>query len=218
MLLLINYLETLALICSIINYKKFETKALKGFLFLLMLTNIVEWGNFYRLFAIKHSTNWVANIRNPIEFIFIGWFYSTIINNTKIKLYIKWLNWFIIVTSVINLIFFQGFYYLDSYTIILGSCFCLYYIIVYLIQLMKTPNIPNLLLYPYFWISVGFLFFYTGQSILLSFFQYFLYINDFSSFRTIWYFFIILINIILYSCLSIAFFCRLKPTNTLLQE
>lgn len=218
MLLLCNYLEVFALISSIINYRKLETKALRGFLFLLILTNIVEWGIFFKFFSINHTSNWVANIRNPIEFVFIGWFYSTIINDSKTKQHIKWLNWAILIASLINFIFFQGFYYLDSYTIILGSCICLYYIIQYLIQLMKTPDIPNLLKYPYFWISVGFLFFYAGQSILLSFFQYFLSIHDFKSFWPVWNFFITLINIILYTCLIIAFFCRLKSKNTLLQE
>lgn len=216
--LLIHILELLTLFVCIINFRQLESRALKGFLFLLILTNIVELGNFYKILIINHSNNWVANFRNPIEFVFIGWFYSTIINDTKKKLLIKYLNWVLVVASTINLCFFQGFYYLDSYTIILGSCFSLYYIIEYLLQLMKTPSIPNLIQYPYFWISVGFLFFYTGQSILLSFFQYFLFINDFNSFRSIWSFFITLINIILYVCLSIAFFCRLKPANTLLQE
>ncbi len=216
--LFIHILESIALLSCTINFKKLESKALKGFLFLLILTNIVEWGNHYKLFIINHSNNWVANLRNPIEFAFIGWFYIQIIENPIIKKRIKYLSWVILLSSVINFCFFQGFRYLNSYTIILGSCICVYYIFEYFKQMMNTPGSVSLFKNSYFWISVGFLFFYTGQSILLSFFQYFLSINNFKPFLPIWEFFITLIIIILYSCLTISFFCRLKPTNTSLQE
>lgn len=210
--------ELLALLSCIINFKKLESTALKGFLFLLILTNIVEWGNLYKLFIINHSNNWVANLRNPIEFIFIGWFYIQLIDIPKIKNRIKKLSWFLTIISAINFSFFQGFTYLNSYTIILGSCVCIYYIFEYFVYLIQTAKSQNQWSNPYFWISIGFLFFYTGQSILLSFFQYFLSINNFGSFRPIWKYFITVINIILYTCLIISFFCRLKPTNTSLQE
>ena len=215
---LIHFIELLALFSCIINFKKLPTKELKWFLFLLLLTNIVEWGNGYRLFTINHSNNWISNIRNPIEFIFIGWFYSQIIENNKVKKQIKYLSLIIVLASLINFLFFQGFRYLNSYTIILGSCFCIYFIVSYLLEVMEKSNIPKLYKEANFWISMGFLFFYSGQSILLSFFQYFINIDDFESFITIWDFFITLINLILYPCISIAFFCRAKPTNTSLQE
>lgn len=204
--------EAVALISCIINFRKLQTSALKLFLVLLIITNIAEWGNFYKLFIINHSNNWVANIRNPIEFVFIGWFFIQIIENPKLKNRIKFFNWFIIISSIINFSFFQGFKYLNSYTIILGSCLCVYYIFEYFRQVIVKPAAYNLLRNSYFWISVGFLFFYTGQSILLSFFQYFLNINNFNEFRPLWRIFITLINFILYTCLSIAFFCRVKPT------
>ena len=194
------------------------SKAIKGFLFILMLTNIVELGSYYKLFVITHASNWVYNLRNPIEFAFIGWFYIQIIENPIIKKRIKYLTYLICFSSAINFFFFQGFRYLNSYTIILGSCICIYYIFEYFKQMMNTPGSVSLFRNPYFWISVGFLFFYTGQSILLSFFQYFLSTNNFKPFFPIWQFFITLINIILYSCLTISFFCRLKPTNTSSQE
>jgi len=214
----IKIFELIALFSCIINFKKLPTKELKWFLFLLLLTNVVEWGNHYRLFMINHSNNWIANIRNPIEFVFIGWFYSQIIENDKVKNLIKYLSIFLVLASLINFLFFQGFRYLNSYTIILGSCFCIYYIVSYLLEVMEKADIPKLYKEANFWISMGFLFFYSGQSILLSFFQYFLSIGNFESFIPIWRFFITLIILILYPCLSIAFFCRAKPTSKLLQE
>jgi len=218
MIITIKIFELIALFSCIINFKKLPTKELKWFLFLLLLTSIVEWGNHYRLFTINHSNNWVANIRNPIEFVFIGWFNSQIIENDKVKKQIKYLSIFLVLASLINFLFFQGFRYLNSYTIILGSCFCIYFIVAYLLEVMEKADIPKLYKEANFWISMGFLFFYSGQSILLSFFQYFLSIGNFKSFNPIWSFFITIINLILYPCLSIAFFCRAKPTNTLLQE
>lgn len=210
--------ELLALFSCIINFKKLQSDALKGFLFLLILTNIAEWGNMYKLFIINHSNNWVANLRNPIEFWFIGWFYMQLIHNPTTIKRIKKLSWFILLSSAINISFFQGFTYLNSYTIILGSCVCLYYIFEYFVNLIQTAKSQNQWSNPYFWISIGFLFFYTGQSILLSFFQYFLSIHNFDPFRPIWQYFNTVINLILYTCLIISFFCRPKPTNTLSQE
>lgn len=208
---LILFLELVALLSCLYNFKQLKSSPLKWFLLLLVVTNFVEWGNHFHLFTINHSHNWISNIRNPFEFIFISWFYTKIIENPSLHKRIKVIAVFVFLASVLNFLFFQGYRYLNSYTIILGGCSGIYYIVLYFREVIEKAAIPNLYKHPYFWISVGFLFFYMGQSILLSFFQYFLITNQFKVFLPIWTIFIYLINFILYTCLSIAFFCRIKP-------
>jgi hypothetical protein len=203
--------ELIALLSCLYNFKQLKSSPMKWFLLLLVVTNLVEWGNHFDLFIINKSTNWISNIRNPFEFLFISWFYTKIIENPSLQKRIKVIAAFIFLASVLNFLFFQGYRYLNSYTIILGGCSCIYFIVLYFREVIEKAAIPNLYKHPYFWISVGFLFFYMGQSILLSFFQYFLFTNQFKAFLPIWTIFIYLIIFILYTCLSIAFFCRIKP-------
>jgi hypothetical protein len=72
----------------------------------------------------------------------------------------------------------------------------------------------NLLRNPFFWISTGYLFLYTGLFVLINFGEYFTFLKEFNSFRPIWDFFTNLIITILYSCLLVAFSFRYKQTNT----
>lgn len=207
----ILFFELIALLSCLYNYKQSASKVLKWFLLLLVITNLVEWGNHFQLFIINKSNNWIANIRNPFEFLFISWFYTKIIENQLLHKRIKIISALVFIASILNFLFFQGFRYFNSYTVILGGCSCIYFMVLYFKEVIEKATIPNLYKHPYFWISVGFLFFYLDQSILLSFFQYFLITNQFKAFLPIWKIFITLINLILYTCLSIAFFCRIKP-------
>jgi len=211
------WFELIALILCLVNFRHLQTRAMKGFLLLLLMNNAVEWGNFFHLFVINNSNNWTANIRNPLEFAFIGWFFKQITDNKQLHKRINLLTAVILVSSALNFFFLQGFRYLNSYTIILGSCIGVYYIFEYVRETIEKAEIPDLVHHPYFWVSVGYLFFYAGQSVLLSFFQYFLSTGNFEPFIPIWSIFITLINFILYTCLSISFFCRIKQPGILYQ-
>lgn len=205
--------ESVAFIAAISNYFKTKKPVLKWFSLFLLLTNFIEWGNIFRLFSIKHSNNWVANLFNPVEFAFYGWLYFSVIDNNDDRKKIKTVFTLFLFATIINISFGQGFIYFDSYSYIFGCCFLILCVYLYFRQLINSVTEIKILTNPYFWISIGVLFFYTGQAFLMAFFQYFLYIKDFESFRSVFFFFNNLLNAILYSCLSISFFCNPKQLN-----
>jgi hypothetical protein len=180
----------------------------------MFLTNLVEWGNIFKLFIIRHSNNWVANLFNPVEFAFYTWLYCGIIENYKLGTRIMCLFFLYLTLTVINISFFQGLLYFDSYSYIFGCCCMVYCVYLYFNQLMLNISDSNILINPIFWISTGVLFFYAGQAFLMAFFEYFLYIRDWAAFRSTFFFINNFLNILLYSCLTIAFFCRPRQPGT----
>lgn len=214
MKILIPILVLLLPIIHFINYRQSKIIVLKRFIFLLIGYAITKWFIYLEVLNKDTTRNIVINILTIFEFIFIGWFYSQIIRNKIIKQRIKVLNIILLFTSVTNYIFLQGFYKLNSYTIILGSCISIYYIFEYFKEIIAHVENKNILQSPFFWISTGYLFLYTGLFVLMNFGEYFSILNEFNSFRPIWDFFINLTTTILYSCLLVAFSFKFKQTNT----
>lgn len=196
------------------NYRYLNHGVLKKFILLIVPYAIVNWVNFWASTNNDDLNILAYNLIRIYELIFIGWFYSQLIKSTKTLKRFKILNWILIVVSILNILFIEGFYELNSYTIILGSCISVYYIFEYFKEMIQHTQSINLLQNPFFWISIGYLFLFIGLFILVCFGAYFKYLNDFDSFLPIWYLFNNLIFTILYSCLLIAFSFRLKPTIT----
>lgn len=207
-------LELLALFFCIKKYKKLSPTYFKWFLPLLLLTNIVEWGNYFKLFSYHHSNNWIYNIFNPIEFCFYGWLYYNYITNSVKRKIILYSCVVLIVAYLLNMLFIQGMVFFNSYTFLLGCLLMIYFTYLYFDQSIKSVSNTSITKTPFFWISVGVLFFYSGEFILWSFFQYFLTIKDFKGFRPLFHFFSPVLNAILYACISISFFYPQKQPNT----
>jgi len=214
------WFELGALIICAVRFKELKKdKILKWFLLLLIVTNIVEWGSYFGFFTIfrsnpdKKSSNWIYNIFDPLEFGFFCYYYYCLIGSEKIKKRIIGLYALLLMLACINVSFIQGWRYLDSYTYILGCVLLIYLVVSYFKQLAQNMDENNILVMPHFWISVGILLFYSGDFFLFSFFEYFLQTHNFHAFLPAWKFFSNFLNIILYTCLSIAFLCSQKPQN-----
>jgi hypothetical protein len=212
--IIIPILVLLLPITHFINYRQSNIIVLKRFIFLLIGYAIIKWLIYLEIFNTDFVRNIGMNILIIFEFIFIGWFYSQVIKNKRIQNRIKVFNRILLLASIINFIFLQGFDKLNSYTIILGSCIFIYYIFEYFKEIIEHVENKNLLQNPFFWISTGYLFFYTGLFVLMNFGEYFTFLKEFNSFRPIWDFFTNLITTILYTCLLVAFSFRFKLTNT----
>jgi hypothetical protein len=219
MILPIKYIclafELLALV--IVLYRRFIVgdKTLTMFVILLLLTNFVEWGNIYRLFTIKHSNNWVFNFFNPVQFgiytlVFRQAFLFVSDRRKALISYVLYL-----LLTIINMTLVQGLRYFDSYTFMIGCIMMVYFVYLYFRQSLRYPGEENLATKRMFWMSIGLLFFHTGEFVLMSFFEYFLQINDFASFQPVFFVFVNILNIFLYTCLSISFFCKPTPRGSL---
>jgi hypothetical protein len=201
----------------IVLYRRFIVRdhTLTIFVVLLFLVNVVEWGNVFRLFKIGRSNNWVFNFFNPIQFgIYTLVFWKTFFSLTDRRKTLFFYALYIVLTAI-NIIAVQKLYYFDSYTFMLGCIMVVYFVYLYFRQSLRHPAPENLASQRMFWFAIGLLFFHTGDFILMSFFEYFLHINDFKSFQPVFYVFINILNIFFYTCLSISFFCKPTPPRPL---
>jgi hypothetical protein len=208
--------ELLALLAALNAYRKEKSSETLFFSFFLLATNIIEWGSALKLFVYHNSNNWIFNLFNPLEFGFYAWLYYTNINNTQSKRHIRMGLCIVWVSYLVNILFGQGFWFLDSYTYILGSVFIVYVVFLYyknLLENLETVT-TDIIRTRLFLISIGLFIFYGCETFLMAFFQYFLITKKFSVFYPAWSFLSITLNIILYSFIFISFWRKPRPRDT----
>ncbi len=208
------WFELIALLIVLINHHRIKNTYLWWFIPLLLLTNIIEWGSYFHIFTLHKSNNWIYNVFTLIEFLFYSWLYYSIIPDKGSKRIIKLLATILFFTTLANQLFLQGFWHFHSYTFMLGCIVMVSYVFLFFRQMIQHVDDESLLRQPYFWVSIGVLFFYVGQFFYFAFFQYFLIKNDFGSSLPVFHFFNNLLNILLYTCLSISFFCKPGSATT----
>ena len=205
---LFHFAQLFALLALIPAKKYMNKKTFLCFFVLLLTVNLVEWGNHFKLFSINHANNWIYNIFNPLWFAIISWLYFNVFNkpSSKTTTIVLYAAFFLL--TIINIIWVEGLRYFNSYTYILGCCIMVYFAYIYFREMID--NVDEIPVYKkmFFWFSVAVIFFYTGEAILWSFFQYFLITNNFKSFQPTFHLFSSTLNIMYYSLLSIAFFCK----------
>jgi len=207
--------ELIALLFCIIRYRHMNKVLFMCFFGLLLTVNLVELGNHFKLLNLHHSNNWSYNLFHPIWFGLLAYIYYLVLEGPKHKQQVILLYKTYLPLVLINIVLFQGFWYLDTYTYIAGCCLMVYYASLYVKQLITDNNQVSIFKESFFWVSIGIVFFYSAEAILFSFFQYFLIINDFSAFMPVFHFFSNFLNIIYYTCISISFFCS-QPRNSTL--
>lgn len=215
---LLHYFELAAFLSACINFRKHQHGILKWFLPFLLLVNSIELGNYFRLFKINNSNNWIYNIFNPVEFCFYSCIFYQILINPKDRKMIRYAVVIVLLIVLLDMFILEGMVYLNSYSYIIICWTISIYCYLYFRQVLRHVDDSNLLSRPFFWISTGLFLFCIGEAILFSFFQYFLVTHNFSKFRQVFLFLSNFLNAILYTCLSISFFCRTPPHHSSLQE
>jgi hypothetical protein len=175
------------------------------FLFAIIAAETGGWFASARLGVADNS--WIFNVLLCINVCFCVWILSLADPMVRIRKSMRVFFFVIAVYTLGNFIFFQGLSLYNSYTeivydIMLGiiSCYLFY-------ETLKESKYRNLLQYEYFWFANGLLVFSLSSAVLSSsrpqFWAYqlhtgtplFGYLND-------------TVNVLLYSCLIIAFICR----------
>lgn len=208
------WFELLSFIVSLICFYKLKGSNYIWFIPFLLYTNIQEWGSRYGYLNINGSNALSLNIFNIVEFAFYSWlFYNEAILAKKRKE-------ILIITSsffcfaFINILFIQGYNHFHSYSYLLGSLMIIYYACSFFYSLFHSKGYINLLRFSMFWICTGLLFFYSGM------FFYYIFFEALATKYIIKYLLLFnilmnIFNIILYTCLSVAFICRTTKSNTI---
>jgi hypothetical protein len=207
------YFELMAFATCLIKYRDLKNTLHKYFLPYLLFIVVFEICSVYDLFIVDHSNLWIANITMGLSFIFYSIFLTNLLQTAVFVKWIKRLIFLSIIFSLINMAFIQGFWKLDTITILLQflvlillTCFCFY-------ELMSFNNSELIVTkIPAFWISTGLLFFCLGKFLFFASFAYFAY-KPTTVFPALSYVVSNIANAILYSCLTISFLCFKKMRN-----
>jgi hypothetical protein len=199
--------ELLAFITSVVKYRALKHTRYIYFIPYLFFILIYEYGSIENWFIIKRSNLWISNITLFIFFLFYSIFICDIIKTEKFK---KWI-WRLIVLSIFcsaaNMAFIQGFWGLDTITILLQFAVLIVITCLYFYELMNyTDKELRILRLPGFWLNTGLLFFCLGQFLFYSSFAYMAYRKNYEYYVL----HLVLANIsnaILYSFLTISFLC-----------
>lgn len=216
------YFEAAACVAAFIWYKHLLRNKLGAFLVLLPVICIVEFANALRLLTIEFydangqlskSNNWPYTIIvHPVELSAYCWIFLNYFKEQGKKRLIICLHAVGLAGMIIDLLFIQKFYYLNTYSYIL-MCMVLFFLAyLYLRNIIYAEVETRLVKLPLFWISIGMLIFFAGEIPLFVFFEYFLAIRDFS-FYPAFELTSNILNVIFYSILIIAFYMSKKNVN-----
>jgi hypothetical protein len=201
------YTECIALLVSIFQYKKLKNSNYKYFLPFLALIVIYEYGNIWDWFYIDHSNLYITNLSEISVFLFFSIFLRSLIRNEIYKKIIRGLIIFSVICAAINMAFIQGFWKLDTITILLQFAIIIVIVCLYFFELMnKIESEVSIINIPGFWLNTGLLFFCLAQFLFFSVFAFLAYNQNHN------YFLLAvtvsnIANVILYSCISVCLLC-----------
>ncbi|RFZ92596.1 hypothetical protein D0C36_14360 [Mucilaginibacter conchicola] len=201
------FFELLAFVTSVAKYNALKHTRYVYFIPYLLFILVYEYGSIENWFIINHTNLWISNITLMIFFLFYSLFNYGLVKTIKFKGWIKWSIILSVLSSAVNMLWGQGFWALDTITILIEFALLIATSCLYFYELMHSSNKElKLLKVPGFWLNTGLLFFCLGQFLFFSLFAYMAYSNNYK------YYFLhsVLANIfnaILYSFLTISFLC-----------
>lgn len=208
--------ESGALLTALFQYSKMKRTSYRYFVPYLLFIVIYEMGTIYNWFSVRHSNHWVSNITMIISFIFYSIFLLQLLQTDSIRKWIKRVIILSIFCSLINMIFIQGFWKLDTITILLQFGIIIYITCIYFYELMNYSTQTLLVVrLPGFWLNTGLLFFCLAQFLFFSAFAYMAYKNNYE-YHLLFSVISNVSNAILYSCLIVCFICFNKISNSYL--
>ncbi|WP_133300267.1 hypothetical protein [Mucilaginibacter terrenus] len=204
------FFELLSFIVAVVLYPKYKHTPYKYLLPYLLLVLIYEYGTISRWFAINHRNLYIANINWNIFFAVFGFLLTRLTRTFAFK---KWMRFAVVITlalSLLNEAFFQGFWDLDSYTILLQFIVIIVFNGLFFYELMHYANEQlSVTSIPGFWLNTGLLFFCLANFLFYASFAIMAYSGD----PNYLLLFQVIVNIaiaILYSCLTAVFLCFRK--------
>jgi hypothetical protein len=215
---LFQYFQLLSLLVAIICYKGLVHCQLVLFIPLLLLTNVVEiLGANYKQLGWSRSDavyNWYILLSTPINLYLYGVMLKLRRNEKPVYIIISILS---LAFIIINFAFLQGARQFNNISVVLIEILNIVFSCFVLLRLALYGDVKlGILKAPYSWISAANLLFGLITLVLLGLQQYIrsnnIVIGNTSLYRAI----LPVVNIILYSCYTVAFIlCRIRINRSL---
>lgn len=151
------------------------------------------------------------NIIYAIEFTLVPLFFQYWLQRLWIKKIIKWFILIFPLFVLVNTIWLQGFFTLQTYSFVFGGSFILLLSVAYLWELYSNEESQNIFRNPVFWFSLAYLIYFAVSVPYLGMLNYLL--ASYPSFATLYYELIFEVTICLYNILLTVGFLCLKPTT-----
>nr|WP_294948037.1 hypothetical protein [uncultured Mucilaginibacter sp.] len=195
----------MAFIAALVQWPKIKETPYRYFVPFLLFIVVYEFGSIKNWFSINHRNLWATNISDIIFFLFNAAFLLGLLKTPSFKKLLSVAIVLSIVSSLINMAFFQGFWNLDTATMLLQYVILIILCCLYYFELMHYTLIPlSIIKLPGFWVNTGLLLFCIINFLFFASYAYMAYKNSYTYFLM----FRAIANIsiaILYSCLAIAF-------------
>jgi hypothetical protein len=164
---------------------------------------------------INHTNSWISNFEEILEFSLFTYFMTSLANNVKYKKRVYFSAGIIIILSMIDMLFIQGIWKLNTLAMVLQSLFILTLISIYYRRILdEAEEGLDLIKHPPFLVVTGFLFYLLGKSFFYICFSYMAYKNNYD-------FYILsatmpgLANLLLNFLLIYAFLCVKRNAKTI---
>lgn len=208
-------IEFLAFLAACIWCRQQEAKSFRLFIPFLLYTFLNEYIGFYFKAKLNCSNVILYTIYSPIEFAFYTYQIYFFIEQSIRKKIVVLLFSLGLSAFIINVIWGQGLYVFNTFSNIVFTFLIIIECLVYLFDLIASDSIKNNPAFlPFFWITAGLLLFNFGYLIINALFRYTV-ANEMKIFGEEIYSQIMkALNLLLYSCLIIAFRLCYKKTKS----
>jgi hypothetical protein len=214
-----NIIQFLSLFVAIFCYKGLKKFSLFFFIPLLVFTCVIE------ILATNNALfGWKSNYFIYNTYLLISLPLYLIIYGKMIDLYTKARVMYILICIlcesliILNYLFLEGWHVFNSYSLIFTEILQIIFCCLLLIQLALKEDKYNvyILKHPYFWINASTLLFSLGTFVLLGLQKYIALHHIEIDGKSMYRIFLPILNVILYSSYTYAFFlCKTQPNKTL---
>lgn len=146
---------------GLFNFKKFN-KPIKIIYIFLVISTLVD-STSYALATYYNKNNlWLFNLLIIFQFLFLSWFFYSVFNK---KIFKRIIVWYYITGQIIillNLLFYQGLYVFNNYSLLIMSLGVITFSIFKMIETSNTLTSTLITNTPLFYIKIGLLIYFTG--------------------------------------------------------
>jgi hypothetical protein len=194
--------EVVALMIGIWRFTRLPDRSFKALVFFLVFVVCVEWYGLIAGVKLRNATGWVFNFSLPLEYMFYVWFLAAHLRSPlNVQLSRVYILSFAVFALLYNVLATQnGFHGIYLKIGILGL---LFFCSLYFVELLKQDQIVNPVAIPVFWICCGLFIFNLGEFVYG--FGISKLAKDPKAWRAIFKALNSNLNIVLYSCISVAF-------------
>ncbi|MGD1842185.1 MAG: hypothetical protein ACFB0B_15005 [Thermonemataceae bacterium] len=195
-------LMIIAFIIGLTKYPFFQPNYLKtfvGFIFISILPEVIPiWW--------EKDNHIIYNIYRLIETPYLCWLYSRAVHKGITR---QILTIITIVAPLVFILTLTDWHQYNTTGGLISNIVIIFIIVTYFLDLLRKPTVVDLIRLPLFWISVGLLFFYIGNT---PFHGILNYLNQHYRQMAVEYMLLThILIIIMYICFIIGFLCR--PLN-----